>query len=93
MLPLLLKEHHNEKKIERSTHKILYEHHTLSASSMSRGVAFIADIASANATKSERNRVAAHQRTMANFGGKVMQNCYAIEPLLLIYEGNGRGGI
>ena len=41
----------------------------------------------------EGEAAAAHQRTMTNLGGNVMQYCYSIGHSLLIYEGNGRGGI
>ena len=37
--------------------------------------------------------VSARQRTIANFGGNVMQNHYAISLALGFLEGNGRGGI
>jgi hypothetical protein len=66
---------------------------------MANNVRFIAGlfaqrIASASRrTGKRKTRVAAHQRTMANFDGNVMQYCYAFSPSLLIYEGNGWGGI
>src|SRR5437879_11873704 len=41
----------------------------------------------------EGEAAAAHQRTMTKLGGNAMQYCYSIGHSLLMYEGNGRGGI